>query len=337
MKILLISGNNYVLIDDEDYQKVCHLKWSASKSTKGNYSIINGGIKLDRFVMNVINDNLRIKHKDGDPFNVQKHNLIVCTKAQFASGQKVRNGKFKGVSIDKRTGRFRAELRQGKILYYLGMVSTKIEAAERYDLAANWIFGEFASLNFPKPFIKERDTLDLKELYKRQVNLGFEDEVWKPCIGWEKYYNISNYGRMFNIRKNKICPTYPDKDGYVIIHLQTENHNDKYNMKVHRAVAQAFIPNPENKPQVNHKDGNKQNNHIDNLEFCTGKENMQHAVLIGLSPTGEKCYNSKLKEKDVLEIRNLGEKMTNAQISKIYNIHPSNVGDIIKRRTWKHI
>ena len=68
---------------------------------------------------------------------------------------------------------------------------------------------------------------------------------------------------------------------------------------VHRAVAEAFIPNPEGKPQVNHKDGNTFNNAVDNLEWATPMENTQHAVLNGLALSGEACPWSKLTEADV--------------------------------------
>lgn len=73
---------------------------------------------------------------------------------------------------------------------------------------------------------------------------------------------------------------HPDVDGY--LHVYLYNNGKRTTANIHRLVAEAFIPNPNNLPQINHKDTNKQNNHIDNLEWCTAKENTQHAIKNGL-------------------------------------------------------
>ena len=85
---------------------------------------------------------------------------------------------------------------------------------------------------------------------------------------------------MFSKRKNKYLKQTIDKNGYCKVSLQKDKYKKVYS--IHRLVAENFIDNPNNLPQVNHIDGNKQNNNVYNLEFCTAKHNMNEAVRIGL-------------------------------------------------------
>jgi hypothetical protein len=120
-------------------------------------------------------------------------------------------------------------------------------------------------------------------------------EEWRSIRGYEGMYEISNLGRVKSlprkyvkggIRKKVICK------GYELVGLWKGEEN--YNAKVHRLVAEAFLPNPDNKPFVNHIDGNKRNNRIDNLEWCTPKENVAHATQTGLFKCGlNNSYTSK--------------------------------------------
>lgn len=113
-----------------------------------------------------------------------------------------------------------------------------------------------------------------------------ENEIWKPIVDYEEYYEVSNLGRVKRIkagmgaRASKILKQYLGSDGYMRIGL-TVNNKEKY-FFVHRLVATAFIPNLENKPQVNHIDGNKLNNSVSNLEWVTAQENIDHAWRTGL-------------------------------------------------------
>lgn len=105
------------------------------------------------------------------------------------------------------------------------------------------------------------------------------NEIWKPIPGFEGLYEVSNLGRIKSLKRNTtsggIMKTHVNK-GYEYSHLCK---NGKHrNVKVHRAVAEAFIPNPDNKPDVNHKDENPLNNRADNLEWATKKENVNYGT-----------------------------------------------------------
>lgn len=121
-------------------------------------------------------------------------------------------------------------------------------------------------------------------------------EIWEDIPGYEGLYQVSNHGRVkclpkvwFSGMGNNIKRSLPERikgvrstgNGY----NQTTLHKDgvAINYTIHRLVAQSFIPNPDNKPQINHKDGNKKNNHVSNLEWCTSAENVNHSWDMGLS------------------------------------------------------
>ena len=110
------------------------------------------------------------------------------------------------------------------------------------------------------------------------------EEVWKNVVGYDGIYQVSNTGRIKRILKSKerMLIGRLDKDGYKEVIL-SKKQNKKY-CKLHRLVAEAFVPNTNNKPQVNHKDRNKTNNSADNLEWVTGSENTIHSFVTGRKP-----------------------------------------------------
>lgn len=126
--------------------------------------------------------------------------------------------------------------------------------------------------------------------------------------------------------------------------LRLKGTTSRRTFAVHRLVALAFIPNPKNKPQVNYIDGNKQNNHVNNLEWVTQEENMAHAVEIGLRSSstykqGESNNLSKLTEIEVREIRRLKQNtdINIYELSSQFSVCVNTIKNIINYKTWKHI
>lgn len=123
-------------------------------------------------------------------------------------------------------------------------------------------------------------------------------EKWKAVKGYEGLYEVSNYGRVKSVAhvscgrhfKEKILKGGKFSNGYLFACLRKDGSNK--NHLVHRLVAVAFLDNPENLPEVNHKDGNRTNNRLENLEWCSRSYNLEHALLIGLMPSQCKIRRS---------------------------------------------
>lgn len=150
-------------------------------------------------------------------------------------------------------------------------------------------------------------------------------------------YKIDIIGNVLNTKSGRILKP-GNVQGYLQIGLRINGIIlRKY---IHRLVAETFIPNPNNLPEINHKDNNRKNNRVDNLEWVTAQQNTNHKVNQNrhFIPYGESCGMSILKEQDVLEIRALfinGTKQ--ADLARKYKVSPQVIWYIIKRKTWKHI
>jgi len=147
-------------------------------------------------------------------------------------------------------------------------------------------------------------------------NVDYTKEVWLSVIGFDGHYIVSNFGNVASLnktiklhhggdwrRKGTILKSFPDKDGYLRVALHKNGKMFQYS--IHRLVCMTFMPMYEYKLQVNHKDGNKKNNCIDNLEWCTPQENIAHSVKFGLrkiTKCGQDSPWSKLNNNQLYEL-----------------------------------
>lgn len=179
--------------------------------------------------------------------------------------------------------------------------------------------------------------------------IDLENEEWRPIVGYEGLYEVSNFGRVkrkekrvysevrncYINKKEQLCPQFTDKYKYVnlvVYGLKTKR------ALLHRIIANAFIPNPYNKSEVNHIDGNKLNNSIDNLEWVTRSENTIHAYRNNLIPSGENHPKSKLTNLQVIDIyKRIKNGETCKKISKEFNLTEYTIRDIKFKRRWINI
>lgn len=174
-------------------------------------------------------------------------------------------------------------------------------------------------------------------------------EQWKYIPGYEGY-QASNLGEIRSIDRNIAYPNGGVRFLHGCLRKPHISHNGYYRLKlcisgdsgmhvVHRLVAQTFIPNPLNKPQINHKDGNKLNNCVDNLEWCTAKENNTHAIDTGLKNiVGSRHPQSIINEETAKIIKKLiAAEESLISISKNLSVSYNIVKDISRKKTWRHV
>jgi hypothetical protein len=165
------------------------------------------------------------------------------------------------------------------------------------------------------------------------------EEIWKPVRCLEGKYEVSNLGSIKSIaRKNRhedlIRKISINRYGYRVVSLNLSGK--VISKRVARMVAEAFIPRLPEQTEVNHKDGNKLNDSDSNLEWCTRLENEQHCWKTGLKNyKGVNHYACKFKEEDIRFIRKSKESLK--ELGKKFSCDGSTIGDIRRRKTWKHI
>lgn len=177
-------------------------------------------------------------------------------------------------------------------------------------------------------------------------------EIWKKISKFNNQYEISNKGRIRSTykvlfrsngrkhtRRSKVLKPDIKHSGYAIGAVCVDKKMISY--KVHRLVAELFIPNPKNKETVNHKNGIKHDNRVENLEWATRKEQSVHARDNGLTTIlrGSDIGNSVLKEYQVIEIRTKFKPRvyTRKMLAEEYGVKECTIKDILHRRSWKHL
>lgn len=171
-------------------------------------------------------------------------------------------------------------------------------------------------------------------------------EIWKDIPGYEGRYLASSFGRIRTAERwvvrpkkgkpgmrSRIIQPCINRCGYVMVGLG--KWKERRTFTVHRIITKTFLENPEGKEFVNHKDFDRTNNHVSNLEWCTRRENTDHALQNGRYWRGEGNHSTKINEKAVRHIRK--REMTQRAYQSLYGIDHSCICRIQKRKTWAHV
>ena len=160
----------------------------------------------------------------------------------------------------------------------------------------------------------------------------------KQIKGFEDYW-VDTEGRVWSVKSGEMKERTPKKTkkGYLRVNLCKNNKVKDFS--IHRLVAMTFLDNPDNYPQVNHKNGIKTDNRVSNLEWCSGSQNTKHAYAIGLhSQQGSKHSQAKLSEKQAIEIfRRLDKGESPAEIAKDYPVKRKAICNMKQGRSWSHL
>lgn len=173
-------------------------------------------------------------------------------------------------------------------------------------------------------------------------------EIWRKVPGLPSEYEASSSGRIRSIggsysttfRGKQITRIKPPRV-YALRGLSTKGYA-RINLggriyHAHRLIALAWVPNPDNLPQVNHRNGEKLDNRPENLEWVSNQQNRDHAVATGLHPIGSKI-SKRLTEADIPVIRAMAEqRIPQHEIAAIFNVCQQTISHIVRRSTWQHV
>ena len=157
--------------------------------------------------------------------------------------------------------------------------------------------------------------------------------IWEEIINYKGQYRISSDGQVFSVKRDIIMKPQTDKDGYLYISLCFDGIKQKH--KIHRLVAEAFIPNLNNLPEVNHLDFNRQNNNINNLEWSTCKDNIRHSSTKGRYSNnyGSKHWLHKVVQQiDATTNKIIAEYFGTREAERITSICHSSIGKVCNQK-----
>lgn len=178
-------------------------------------------------------------------------------------------------------------------------------------------------------------------------------EIWRDVVGYEGKYQVSSMGRVKSLSRARDCghkQPVPERilklcwagtSAYLSVSLHKSGKSQMF--RVHRLMAKVFLPNPEGKLEVNHKDADRRNNKLSNLEWATRIENAHHAMNLGLYPTGNRNGNGKLTDKQEEQIRErLAKGETGKTIAPDFGVSPTlinqiNRGEVRKKNRTKGV
>lgn len=175
-------------------------------------------------------------------------------------------------------------------------------------------------------------------------------EIWRDVVNFEGFYEVSNYGNVRSVDreikyedgrvysyKSKILSFNNTKQGYYSAHLY--KNCVRKNRKVHIIVAETFLPNPLGLTDVNHKDGNKLNNHVDNLEWTSRLQNMQHGFSTGLiNNTGTNHGNNIYSDEQIIHVKRLLVlRRPHKEIEAVTGVKKGTIEQISQGRQWTHL
>lgn len=174
----------------------------------------------------------------------------------------------------------------------------------------------------------------MKEMWSKLVYPNIPDDL--------NHFEVSTYGRLKNTKTQHIYNPSVLSSGYCSVRTTLGSRDNKINIIIHKAVAYTFLDNPNCFPEINHKDGNKENNHLDNLEWCTSHDNQKHKYIFGLCDkrkiSGENNANAKLTWNDIRYIREnyipYSREYGARAMARKFNIHRTMMLSIVNNKAW---